>query len=63
MKQTTKVIFGLNDIENRLNSCIREMNNNGWKCTQIISHCSKQSIYTLLFEKEEEDNHEIHIYP
>lgn len=55
IKQKIKVIFGINDIENRINNVIKEENANGWKLTSINAHASNHSMWTLLFEKVKED--------
>ena len=56
MEQRVKVLTHSQDIEAKINQCLKDMNNNGWKLTQIISHFANRSTWTLLFEKESEVN-------
>lgn len=50
-KQCVRVLFGFDNIENKINSLIQTMNEQGWKLKSITTHYSKQSNWVLLFEK------------
>ncbi len=52
MKQCVKILFGIDNIENKMNTLIEQMNSQGWKLTQIISHYSRQTNWCLLFERK-----------
>lgn len=52
MKQCVKILFGIDNIENKMNTLIEQMNSQGWELVQITSHYSRQTNWCLLFERK-----------
>ena len=51
MKQCVKVLFGIENVEDRINTVVEEMNGKGWILEQVATHYSRQSNWCLVFKK------------